>query len=332
MKQFAIKFALFLALIVGGQSLLLWRGCEEPYPRIVAGFDKQLNKGIQIVGFGDSVIRTCAPADTNRAPIGQLLAEELPRRWAGFISNGGYNSEVYLNYCRFLVRQRHRPRVVIIEMNPAAFSDTPYPFRLFIEEAAALFRKDRFLLNAFYKPLCVFHFTFLQPSITPERFWDSTIYDRDRPVGKVRDFDVNSPVFQALPPDERLRHGIINSYMYPMTARGRRVVNLQKIADLLRRKHIRTVFYITPVDWQKCEQIMPDGFAQELDRKVGVLKAALAARQEPVLDLSRALTADFFTPDFYLNEHLNERGRQFVADQLAVCVKERLQAARDEAK
>jgi hypothetical protein len=76
------------------------------------------------------------------------------------------------------------------------------------------------------------------------------------------------------------------------------------------------IFYLTPVDEQTGESLLPGEFRPLVKSNVRLLERELRTTGATVLDLSDGLPAESFSWDLYPNEHLRAAGRRYVAHQL----------------
>ncbi len=89
-----------------------------------------------------------------------------------------------------------------------------------------------------------------------------------------------------------------------------------ELVEIYQGDGIDVIFYISPIDYQIGEHYFEEQFSEQVVQNIAVITATLQEKDVILLDLSFSLTSDFFDWIRYPNEHLNEHGRNFVAEQL----------------
>jgi hypothetical protein len=326
MKRVLLQLALFCALVFLLQVAAFTVSPKTPHSLPV----RELKAALQsqdggIVFLGDSVMASCAPSDQSRRAIPQMLQTRLPGHLIIGVHHGGYHMRLFDDFCHYILHAPHHPRAVIVEINLAGFEYLKSPYSL-KDVSADLYRDQHRLFDLFFTPLSIFRPPWLRPDTTMARYLNQTVYRENVPVGKVRDFEANSQSYN-IQSEENLRKKITLRYLGPLTPRNPYVKAALHIADQLKAQGIEPLFYITPMNDQVCERGMPGDFRRIMRQKTALLKSLLAQRNVATLDLSEALGPEFFHQTIYPNEHLTDRGRRYVADQLAAYVRHKLGAA-----
>jgi hypothetical protein len=78
---------------------------------------------------------------------------------------------------------------------------------------------------------------------------------------------------------------------------------------------IVVLFYITPIDYEKANDLNIEYFNEEVNRNLTTIKFALS--DADVIDMSHLLTHDMFDYQEKPNEHLNRAGRIEVAKMIS---------------
>jgi hypothetical protein len=160
--------------------------------------------------------------------------------------------------------------------------------------------------------------------ISEKEFLDTPVYNGKLQVGTVRDFEgINQRPYS----DDNLRKLLVYFYMFDLSPSHRRIRSLEEIADIIRTNSMNVIFYVTPIDYETGNQFLGPAFQKQLDSNVSVITNSLAQQGFDVLDLSSSLPANGFAWKnaeftYYINEHLNDQGRLFVAKQLQKKVEE----------
>jgi hypothetical protein len=107
--------------------------------------------------------------------------------------------------------------------------------------------------------------------------------------------------------------------MERITGSHRKVAAFRELARALDRAGMKAVFYVTPVDYRRYERYLGPAFLLQLRQNIAAVSGAIRAEGYPVMDLSEALPPDRFLgeEEIYPSEHLNDKGRAFVAERLA---------------
>jgi hypothetical protein len=244
------------------------------------------------------------------------------------VSGAGYTALVFERYARLVARSPHRPRIVILPLNPRSFS-SPW----FFGEDYWYSRVLRFL------PLIA-----ETPSLT---WWLSRLPDRingrdpDAVAGKpfgdgfkvpaVENyfslFRPGSPDYGPPPPgltEERLaaREHFIENYGLVKTTAGHPMLGAMILAARkFERAGVTPVIYVTPVDLEEGERLLGPLFAARFREGIAVIQRELEREGVAFLDLSGLLGSRFFVDREYACEHLNLAGREAVAVKLAEAVR-----------
>ncbi len=104
-----------------------------------------------------------------------------------------------------------------------------------------------------------------------------------------------------------------------MTKNHRKIQSLLEIADIFKSTGTRLIFYFTPINYEPKKNYIGNDFETHLKKNIDLFKSALLSRNLTVLDLSMDLPLNAFTwnEELYINEHMGEQGRRFVAESLA---------------
>lgn len=290
MILFFLKFVIFAIIISVIQSAAYFlTPHESPAPKEVLLLKDYLKKDVEVIYFGDSSATSFYLEDQNKSPIQGFLAEDLEEYQVGAITHPAYMMDTFEKYIDFLTSQNQTVKIVIITINLRSFSEE-------IEENPMNeFRKAKLfldypapILNIFYQPMAAFK-----------------VFE----VGEANNStDPNDTMVQQL----RLR------YMYELTENQKGVRAMEKLKKHLKESDVKALFYITPVDYQAASQHVGGEFERKVSQNILLVKTTLDQSNIDVLDLSFSLDHEFFDwPGIYMNEHLKEDGRRFVAQQLA---------------
>ncbi|MCP5108847.1 MAG: hypothetical protein GY950_36020 [bacterium] len=320
MKKFIVKLIFLLPVIFLMQSLLTHYLLKIESPgldKYVLRFNeftrlnRYLKRKTNVIYFGDSTVDATAKDDNDRRSISEMLGDLHPRRSLETIKHAAYHAGLYREFCKYIARQSSRPAVIIIPINMRSFSpewDRRPQYQFEIEKIILRGGLLKQLLLAFYKPLRVFGYNFY--TISAEEFSKTPVFNGTRQAGIVKDFNNKEYVRFS---EKNMKKKILFFYMYTLSPNHRKLKALVETTDVLKKNNIKCIFYITPIDWETGERYFPGEFSGRLRQNTRLVQRLLAEKGIEVLDLSTDLTADFFYWRLYPNEHLNQRGRMYVA-------------------
>ena len=344
MRGFAVRLGAFALLLVVLQFLVSV-AFPAPIPKEIVRLEEHLEAGADVIYLGDSTLLYPAGEVTT----GEIVQEMLPDHRVAEVSHPAYSLDLYLSFVRYIVRQERRPRTIVLPINMRSFSPEwdRRPGYQFEKEKKVLFLGPD-LARVLARPLEVLGA--FEPDITQEAFLDTSVYNGETAVGTVRDFesladedvagalagDGGFAYHDALPSEddeEALEKALVYYYMYRLSEDHRKLQAMLKIARLCQENELDVIFYIAPVNYQQGERVLGSAFRERLAENVDVVSRTLphgrqmragvgqgalmpvAADAEHVtlLDLSLGLEAYAFVD----MEHLHERGKAYVAEQLA---------------
>lgn len=302
-------------LLLAAQTVI---GTHQARQRPRAVVDIRRAAQHEVVVLGDSVNHTVDPSDQNRAWVSTLLAGRLGRR-VGAASRGGWDLEVFEAAIEHITRTARSPRTVLITVNLASlWGDGRTPFTTHRNIALDLRRSDSWVWAMVAQPLRVFRGPGIRPSISLEEYLERPVRYRGQTLGVRRDFEPGSPRF-AMTNAASLRDHVIVRYLQPLEPGNRLLAAASRSARRLTARGHRAIFFVVPVDVERCAVWAPE-IHDVLAAKVEAVRRAIEPYRAQLLDLSRTLSAEFFIPSPYPNEHLNERGRRELAARLAAAV------------
>ena len=123
-----------------------------------------------------------------------------------------------------------------------------------------------------------------------------------------------------------MREMIIFHYMERIGSSHPRALELVALARRVDELGISTIFYTSPIDFETCMKHYGTGFLSRIYENVAVLREVLRGQGHELLDLSLALDSDAFHYHGAPIEHLDERGRRFMAETLHRAIVERQEA------
>ena len=289
-------------------GLLFYSGPPE-LKSVMAG--KNFNN--KIVYLGDSTVTSYSVNDIDKRPTSSFL-EAITKQDVIPVTHAAFHLTVYKALVKYLV-SHNKPKIIIIPINMRSFSpewDTRPGYQ---------FKKDVFFLNhssiilsSIYKPLSIYT-DFFNDSESEASWLDSDVFDNNILSGKVKDYENDS--YKNITP-ANIKNKIIYNYRYILNSQHRKIAALRDICILAKNNNLKVLFYITPVDIDYIESIY-NGTSVIIDKNIGIIKDIITSNGQTVVDLSHAMPSDYFDwkVNNYPNEHMNEKGKKFVATALS---------------
>lgn len=323
-RIFIAKLALLAAILAALQLAFGVASGYKDTPTPVRLCDAYLEEGRDVIYLGESTLYTFDPADKDQAPINEMLQRLLPELRIGCVAHDAYHMELYDAFATYLAGKPHPPRLVIVPINLGTVS--PYWDRrpeYQFERLKLFLRHDNALFRAFYRPLAVFHVLNLTPH--SQREFDHTlVYDGDTPVGLMSTF--TSPAYRTFS-EQHMRDQLVLRYMYRVPPDHPKLLAMTRLARTLEKAGVQVLFYLTPIDYETGDQYLGPRFSERIRENAALFTTKLDEAGQKPLDLTFNLGAgQFHWGSLYPNEHLNESGRRYVAEQLAQTVRARLEA------
>lgn len=324
MKKLVIKIGiLFLTIFILQITLYFAEGgSKHIYSKKIKSVYSAIHSRPDIIYFGDSVITSVSSSDKNKKTLPEMLAGMIKNKKVEAVENAAYHSEVFYAVCRYMVSRGMLAETVVVPINLRSFSPEwdIKPGYQFAEDIA-FFKYDSLLFRSFYKPLAVFKVFDLTP-VSEDEYNQTPVYNGDALAGKVMDFDDKKRYERYS--DENMKNKLIFFYLYKLSEKHRKVKALVSLSNLLKGTSANVVFYLTPVDYETGDKFMGVQFSRRIHDNADVIMTLLKETGAGVIDLSRSLPSSAFdlTDRHYCNEHLNEKGRKFVAEQIALQIKQ----------
>lgn len=278
--------------------------------------DTALKYKPDVILLGDSVIISPYSKDLDPRPVNLMLQEKIPNLKLSSFDSLAHASEVFLQQIRYITRNEYKPQLVVIPINIRSFSPhwDPRPGFQFEMEKLTLRYKNTPVFP-YLKFLINFNLFSLIP-FSQAQFENTPVYSGDSLIGVAKDFEYQESEKYS---DTHQKNKILISYTYTLSKNHRKLKALKETADLLSKNNIKAVFYLTPVDYETAEKFTGDFAKNQMTQNINLIKNSLNKYPVKILDLSFKLPADNFAwkDALYINEHLNQNGRQFLAQELA---------------
>ncbi|RPI70598.1 MAG: hypothetical protein EHM45_24655, partial [Desulfobacteraceae bacterium] len=310
MKKFFIKSVLLILAVLILQTLVGYHNIEF---KELDDLNRYLKKEkAAVIYLTDCTDYTLSKDDRDKRTVTQMLREMNHDRRIGNVAHAAYQVEIFLEFCRYIVKQENQPGVIIIPINMRSFSpqwdwNPHYQF-----EKEKILLKGGLpgrLLSAFYKPLRAFGYDLR--AISREEYLNKPVLDGPKQVGTIRDFE-------TLPKKENretdIRKKLFLYYMPALKPDHRKLKAMLEIPRLLKSQQIQLIFYLTPIDVETGEDYFPREFTLKLKQNTGLIKRLLLEQGVKVLDLSLDLRKDGFSWEdrVFPSEQLNAKGRRYL--------------------
>lgn len=323
------KFFLTLFLF-GATVFVLQHFIITAYPQLASDDLSEIQalaaKRPEILYFGDSTSTFIHPTDADRGNIGDMLVVLLPGYRLGILTSPAHNPEVYVAEATYIERFNKQLKAFIVPINMRVFSpewDRRPVFQFVNYKASLLYAGTP--VYPFLRFLIALK-AFDPNPISQEEFDTTPVYSGNTVIGKLIDFE--SIKYQPYS-DENMKRIINYFYMAQLQSDNRQLSALVQLADLMKHTGTKLIFYITPIDYQTGEQYLGSAFTRQLEANTRVIKTTLAGHGVTVLDWSLNLESPYFgwknTEYLYINEHLNDKGRLWVAKHIVDEVKKLFQ-------
>ena len=284
--------------------------------------EEYLEEEKDMIYLGESTLYYTDPQDTDKAPINEMLQRLLPEYGVGCIAHDAYHLELYEAFCAYIAGKEKQPELVIVPINLGTVSAywgmrPEYQF----ERIKLFLRNDYLLFRLFYRPLAVLRAFDLNP-ISRREYEHAVVYDGEKPVGHITDF--LGPEYEEVTP-ERRKEQLVLRYMEALDANHPKVKAVGNIARSASKSRYDVLFYLTPIDYETGNRYLGKRFESQIRENKSVFLDETREASLDVLDLSLDLPPDcFYWASRYVNEHMNQRGRRYVARRLASAVRARL--------
>lgn len=313
MKRFVLK-ALALAAALLPLQLCVGEMLElGPFP---AGkrLEELRNARADILLLGDSVATHVRPDDRDRRPLDQLLSERLPGVTVGLVGGNAHFMDVHLAVAERAFASGWRPRAVVVPVNLRSFSPLwdLHPGLRHLKERLRLRWGDMWGLGL-ARPVEAYGLYERGPA--SEKEWlESPVFRGTQRMGTVDEMLNGRGALASVPALERL---FVLTYMQAIDPSHRHLKALRKLVELCRRQGVPLLVYSTPIDLQSGQRWVGQEFRERVRQNALTVRGALESVGSSLLDLTPMLPAEVFAWGPIPNEHLSEKGRARLAEQLA---------------
>jgi hypothetical protein len=322
----------FLVLLVVGSVGLptvaaldfFWKQ-KDPYTESLL---RTFNAGpTDVLYFGDSSVLLSGSRDENKAGIDLLFQGKTGLRVCS-VASPGYSAVLYSEYIRLLDKTRYKPRLVIIPINPRSFTGSSvrrpalnFPLRqIYIRYRAT----GRLELTDYLR----YRFLGLEDRLT-ESWKDLPVLYEGHNLGthrsiqeecripEILDYTPEREPLYASPLGKKFRY----HYMAPVGPDDAMFGYFDETIRYLKERSIPVLFYLTPINFRDGRKYAGEAFAVRVEKNIATIREFMKIRDVAFLDLATSLDASYFVDKRDVYEHLNFKGRDFVADSVAKTVR-----------
>jgi hypothetical protein len=319
---------LLLGLAVAGVHLVIATSMPRENEQIVRYLRGVRRDGTDVLLLGDSVTLTTSYSDRDTRSLGDMVRARLPSCATAVAAGSSYHTELYEQIGRFMIAGARPPKVVVVPINLRTFTTSaifhPGWRRSLLQR---MLRADSLLYEAASRPLEVFKW-YEKTEGSVDEYFAAPVYDGDRAVSTIGRLGVIGRDLGYIEPGTpgMVRSAVLMHYLQRITAADERVQAAVRLARALRGAGIKSVFYLTPVDWMASSSILGPRVTERLRENAGTISDVLAREQVQVRDWSALMDDAVFSWRTYPNEHLKEAGRLRLAERVASAVCEELGA------
>lgn len=316
MIRLSLKICAFFVLLGSLQFLYGELTRYKDTPSTIRHLDGLLDAETTVLYFGDSTLYRGDPKDTDKSALPDRLQRLLPDERVGGVYHDAYGPDLIRYFMRYLVRRPNGPEVVIVPLNLRAFSQER------LKRPEYQFAKEKLFLSythrigaAFFKPLATFKFYDLTP-IDRSAFHALPVWSDSKYIGTVGQLEAAHTKLRS---GDTLRDIVRMIYTESIPPDHLHLDALREIVDIARRNEMEVVFYLTPLDVARGQEVLGAEFSGAVRENVAAITSAIQDRA-PVLDLTFFLDGTYFTSRELPDAYLNERGKAFVAERIAEAV------------
>lgn len=315
-NKLILKIALLVVLVIVVQQVY-YRLIGSYIPevqktsRMDFRFEKESVEDYDLVFIASSINFTTAKTDTDKRDMAQMIDDAIDGCAVLDVSRGGNNVELYDEITQRILDHKSTPTMFIYEVSIRTFApvyNEPANARS-LKDDEVIFRDD--VLTSFYHALNVFRYDF---GIDSEKEYNKmVIYDGTEAIGPLDEFMKKAHPSGLTVPEKKF---LIN-YMGRVTEGNPKFKALKKLVNLIKKNDLDAFFLIPPENYRQGMKHFPEKFEKEFDANVSLVKSLLDKEDIPFIDLSKSLGSKRFTHTAqFPNGHLDQRGRQFVADKI----------------
>lgn len=285
------------------------------------------NGGYDILFFGDSVIHAVGQCDRGGAGIDLLLNRKIDNSMLT-VQHNGYSPVMYREYARLLSIVKNKPKLVIVPVNLASFSDGWYKRPDFNFPLKRLYIE--YLYSGKIDVRKYAQYRFFKKSEKDATLWkeEAVVYGENN-LGKLGHILKKSSIGGNRLALECLKGDYGNIFGYQLSLQFQfnymnlvnsdhpMLVALKETIENLKNNGIEVLVYLTPVNVEDGVRYLGPPFKNRVAKSVDAIKKILEQSGVHYLDMTFLLDGKRFTGKSYSSAHLDIYGRTFVSERLA---------------
>jgi hypothetical protein len=301
-----------------------WMQSEGDNPWDPKGFIQTLSKfdtgAYDILFFCDSVMFTETPE--NKKTISYFLEEKLNNRILT-VAGPGYSPILFREYIKLINKSKTKPKSIIVAINPRSFSEdwlTKYRYSSLATFIAAFTHSpsvaDYVAYNFFHKNTSLKNFF-------SERLYRDEL-DKDKSYFHLNNADRDGLLNKHTSRktiDEQTTIHFINNYTTENTAKHPMFRYIKETLAVASESNVRTIVYITPVNMENMKEICEKKIVEIAQKNFDFIESTLKQTASYPINMTNHLHHTDFPDAIYANEHLNDSGRNHIADVLATAIR-----------
>jgi hypothetical protein len=295
--RFWFKLALLTSLV-----LFTWIAGTRAFgfpdaPVALAAISHAFETPADVLYLGDSTTFRFQPSDDDQRAMAEMLADLMPETRIVDIVGAGFRLRVFEGIVHYGSKQGSLPKAIVVPINLRSFSPVwdAYPAMQF-ESLLLHLQHPSPLARSLYRPLAVFK-TFDLTPISSSEFADRVDAISGDGAGGQR------------PP-------MAIMYTTPIDPQHRLLQAMERLVTAARRGGAHVVFYVTPVDVTLGKKVIGAEFSSGIKENLSIIHDLSDQLDVPLIDLSQSLPSERFPESGSKNEHLDDIGRRFVAQEV----------------
>lgn len=333
LAQVLVLLPFFVAIPV---SYDLFFKQEKELRQMVEALDAQAT---DVLLFGDSSIGAIGRCDEGSSGI-QRWIEELGSFSLLTVDENAYSPIIYQDLVEVVAGRAHQPRLILFPINLRSFSDA------WFTNPSYQFELDRVRATARYVSfekvdlLAFIRLRYSNESAEQERAWgtrnvirgDIDLGPRDLLTKRSRIPGVDA-IECRVEGDEQFAQQLALKfsyhYMNPITPSHGMFDAIERTMEKARDNGIELLVYVTPINFHDGVRFVGEEFRERVEGNLQVIRSVFDAVGIDYLDLSTTLPRERFVDRRFACEHLDDRGRRFVAETVTARIEEILSGANE---
>lgn len=312
--KFIKKSIIFIILVIVA-ALLIESFLTQRYDLFKTLNEALSDQNPKVVFFGDSVIQTVSKTDKDKRSMAEFL-EEYSGKDVVTIAHAAYHLGVFEAVSNYICKNDKLPELAIIPINLHSFSPVwdmrpgyqfEYEINIFNNYQPVI--KVKYLYDRIIKLL-----EGGQESSTFE--WvEEPVYYNGQQMGIIRDYENISTS------TESLTSRFILDYLYNLDGDHRKIMSLKNLIKNYQNCDVPIFVYLTPINYESGEKYVGENFNKIVKNNLNVFKEIEQIYNIKIHDLTFKLNKTYFDEPNAPDEHLNEKGRKYVASYISKEIK-----------